>query len=235
MSLLPRTWSITLDGGGIKNPYADSTSAPFRLRQKRFFAFVMPMIDAIIADKGKCRIIDVGGTEQYWEICRPSLISRNVEIHLVNLREESTSGPQFVSHVADAANLSRFDDMSFDLAHSNSVIEHLESWSRMCSMADNIRRLASKYFIQTPYFWFPFEPHFRTPFFHWLPDQIRYRLVMRRRLGFYERQTTVADAMRTVEDAHLLDRRQLAALFPDARIESERLMGLTKSLMAIRG
>ena len=39
---------------------------------------------------------------------------------------------------------------------------------------------------------------------------------------------------RFLDDLHLLDRRELAALFPDATIRVERFLGLEKSLLAIR-
>jgi hypothetical protein len=37
-----------------------------------------------------------------------------------------------------------------------------------------------------------------------------------------------------VQFCHLIDRRQFAALFPDAIIENEKFLGLTKSFTAIR-
>ncbi|MGD9925245.1 MAG: SAM-dependent methyltransferase, partial [Pseudorhodoplanes sp.] len=53
----------------LKNPYADSSSLPFRFRQKRF-AHVRELIDGIIAAKGSCRILDVGGETVYWNIAK---------------------------------------------------------------------------------------------------------------------------------------------------------------------
>jgi hypothetical protein len=123
---------------------------------------------------------------------------------------------------------------TFDLVHSNSTIEHVGPWLQMLKAAAEITRLANAYYVQTPNFWFPVEPHFRAPLLHFLPE-LRARLVMRVRLGFAEtRSETMSDAMLQVQDARLLDRRQLAALFPDAEILDERFFGLTKSLIAIR-
>ena len=57
---------------------------------------------------------------------------------------------------------------------------------------------------------------------------------MQRTLGFWPRQTDVGEAMKWIQMAVLLDKRQLQHLFPDARIVAERFFGLTKSLYAIR-
>jgi hypothetical protein len=144
------------------------------------------------------------------------------------------SGGQFHSLTGDASDLGDLDDMSYDLVHSNSVIEHVGSWDRMMRMAANVRRLAPRYYVQTPNFWFPLEPHFRAPFFHWLPEQIRYRIYMHRSLGFRGRAPSVDAAMRSIQGACLIDQAQMRALFPDAQIKRERFCLMTKSWMAIR-
>jgi hypothetical protein len=72
-------------------------------------------------------------------------------------------------------------------------------------LASNVRRLAPAYFVQTPYFWFPIEPHFRFPFFHRLPESWRYRLIMMRDLGYIRKASSVSDAVRRVQSAILLD------------------------------
>jgi hypothetical protein len=215
------------------NPYDTRQSLPFRFRSARF-AVVRELIDATLAAKGKARIIDIGGTEQYWKIAGDYLDNKPVEIHLVNLAKADVSGGPFVSHAGDATRLDAFDDMSFDIVHSNSVIEHVGSWANQRAMAANVRRLAPVYYLQTPNFWFPLEPHFRTIGWHWLPQQLRYRLLMQRSFGFRHKAATVEAAMESVEGCALLDRRQMQALFPDAEIRDERVMGIAKSLMAVR-
>ena len=35
-----------------------------------------------------------------------------------------------------------------------------------------MRRVAKQYYVQTPYKWFPIEPHFLTPLVHYLPKPI---------------------------------------------------------------
>ena len=208
-------------------------SLPFRFRQKRFRK-IAEIIDCILDKQGSCRILDVGGTEQYWSIAKDYINEHNVHITLLNLDAPSVSSPKFSSQKGDATHLDRLPDKSFDLVHSNSVIEHVGGWVAMSSMAGHIRRLAPKYFVQTPNFWFPFEPHVRLPVFHWLPEQVRFRILMSIDTGFAERRQTVDHAMRDVQNMALLDRRQFATLFPDAEVHVERFLYLAKSLMAIR-
>jgi hypothetical protein len=128
----------------------------------------------------------------------------------------------------------QFADNSFDLTHSNSIIEHVGGWERMEAFARESRRLAPFCYLQTPYFWFPVEPHFLAPFYHWLPESWRAKILLRMRLGHYGPAADMGEAMRTIRQAILLDRAQLASLMPGARIEFEWLGPFPKSLIAIR-
>ena len=103
----------------------------------------------------------------------------------------------------------------------------------MCSMAKEVRRLAQRYFVQTPYYWFPIEPHARFLALHWMPEALRYRIVMKRTCGYWQRKDDLGEAMKTIQSAVLLDKRQMAYLFPEATIISEKFCGLTKSLIAV--
>jgi hypothetical protein len=101
-------------------------------------------------------------------------------------------------------------------------------------MAAEIRRLAPHYYVQTPNFGFPIEPHFRMPFFHWLPETMRASMLLRwRKIGF-RRAETLERAMALVQEIHLLTGRHMAHLFPDAKIRRERVGPFVKSLIAIR-
>lgn len=221
----------------VERVYRSGRSYSFRARQRRF-EILRPMIERIIVEKGACRIADLGGTTYYWDIAKPFIDEAPVEIHLINLApdvpERTFARAPFVVRQGDVCALDDVGDNSFDLVHSNSVIEHVGTWSNMMRMAENVRRLAPSYFVQTPYFWFPIEPHFRFPCFHYLPEQIRFRLLMRFNLGFGGRRRDVDAAMQAVQSATLVDETQMKMLFPDARIARERFGPLTKSLMAVR-
>ena len=204
-----------------------------RFRQNRLNRF-LAVVDDVIATKGTCRILDVGGKAAYWLGLEPLWRDRKCHITLVNLESETVPDERFSSVAGDACDLGQFDASQFDLVHSNSVIEHVGLWRDQWKMAQEIRRVAPRYFVQTPNYWFPVEPHLRMPVMHWLPEPWRVAIVMRRACGFYPRARSADEARRILDDAHLIDARAMAELFPDATIERERFAGFTKSLIAIR-
>lgn len=203
-----------------------------RFRTARFRRF-LAMVDAVLARQGTCRIIDLGGTPAYWSAFDQDLGARNVSITVINLLPQVSSSDRIICITGDATALVDHASMSFDIVHSNSVIEHVGSWDRMKAFAHEVCRLAPAFFVQTPNRWFPFDPHSRTPFFHWLPVGMRVALLMRRRCGFYPRAACREEALRHVYDADALSRAQLRQLFPEAGIEAERLCGMAKSWMAV--
>jgi hypothetical protein len=120
------------------------------------------------------------------------------------------------------------------LAHSNSVIEHLGGWDSMSKFAAQTRRVAPHYYVQTPAFWFPIEPHFGVPFFHWLPESTRMALVQRWQIGKGPKADNMDHAAVLINYYRLLDRAQFSHFFPDAEIKLEKFVGLTKSFVALK-
>ena len=216
--------------------YDNQKSPAAKLRRKRI-APLLKMIESIHENKGSVSIIDLGGTKSYWGIISSQYLSdHNVNITIVNLpgsaMPEDHAPFRFIE--ADACNLTRFDDKSFDIAHSNSVVEHVGDWGRMVKFAEELNRVSKCYFVQTPNYWFPIEPHFMTPFFHWLPKPTRLWLVSHFQLGHFRKAISIDEAVRCVESARLLNKKMLQALFADASIVTERLFFLPKSFVAIR-
>lgn len=204
-----------------------------RARARRIIA----MITRIHAEKGAVNIIDLGGEANYWNLFdRAFLEASKVRITLVNPGGiDEVADPRLFTIIdGDACALPQYDDHAFDLAHSNSVIEHVGDWTRMEAFAAECRRLALRYYVQTPYFWFPVEPHFSAPFFHWRSEQSRARALLKRRHGFSQKAPDMGAAMRDVQHARLLDKAQFRFLYPDAAHYDEVVAGLTKSLIAVR-
>lgn len=214
-------------------PDIDPHSSKNQFRERRFSWF-LDLLPQLGAPDQPLKILDVGGTMDFWTPRLARLPDRPLAITLLNISQTPVSDPRFVSLAGDARDLSRFADDAFDVVHSNSVIEHVGLWRDMMAMANEVRRVAPAHFVQTPYFWFPVEPHCRTPLFHWLPHPWRLSLIMRFTLGYWPKADTVDQGMREIEDAMLLDRKMMAALFPDSQIRNETFYGLTKSIVAIR-
>jgi SAM-dependent methyltransferase len=197
-----------------------------RFRRRRFALF-----ESLIAGlEPPIRILDVGGTPSFWE--NRGFVSRpNVSIVLVNLFAQETGHPSLRAFVGDAADLTGFPDRSFDVAFSNSVIEHLETFERQLRMASEIRRVAERYFVQTPNQRFPLEPHFLIPGFQFLPIRVRAALLRRFDLGHRPRQPDQAAAEATVREIRLMTGRELREAFPGGTLWRERFLGLTKSFV----
>lgn len=198
---------------------------------------LLSMIVQTFRDVGHVDIIDVGGTRLYWDIAPVGFLENHkVNITVVNLPgDKPPADDETFSFVeADGCDLSRFGDKSFHIAHSNSVIEHVGDWSRQRRFAAEISRVAEKYFVQTPNYWFALEPHCMMPFFQWLPKPVRVRLVMAFSLGSWPKAASVDEAVTIVESARLLNRSMVRALFNEAKVYTEWFMLLPKSFIAVK-
>jgi hypothetical protein len=216
--------------GNYHNP--GSIGSKLRRRRSRPLSEI---IERTYERKGCCSILDLGGTETYWNIFEDGFLrDRRCEIVLLNRTSQASSRPGLFRSVAGDACAVEAENDTFDIVHSNSVIEHVGDWSRARAFSAEVRRLAPSYFVQTPNFWFPWEPHFGFLFFQCLPFPLRVSLLMRRKQGFFKRCETLDAAIESVESARLLTGRMMRSLFPDARIVRERFLGLTKSFIAVR-
>ena len=204
-----------------------------RFRRKRFQLF-LKVAHEIAPGRKTIEVADIGGAMDYWEGVRDLWGHLPLRITIFNIGEQAPDQGPYKFRIGDACDLSEIVDNTFDLVHSNSVIEHVGHWTQIEAMAREIRRLAPRYFIQTPNFGFPLEPHFRTLFFQWYPEVVRAGMLLRKSRGFYSAAKTMEDAMQAIQSVNLLTAGQMLHLFPDARLEREKLFGLTKSLISIR-
>lgn len=204
----------------------DEGSVAERRRSRRWewFMETFPEVESM-------SVIDVGGTVEAWGRApiRPG------SLHVVNLEPETADVPAWVNvDQADACNLpSRISEGRYDLVYSNSVIEHVGGYLQKQRFADAIHKLADRHWVQTPYRYFPIELHWIFPGFQFLPLSARARISQHWPLG----HTPARSFKEGIEQAlgiELLSQTEMAFYFPHSVIRSERILGLAKSLIAIK-
>lgn len=196
-------------------------------RMKRFESALRP------ADWDK--IIDIGGTSEIWRytLSRPSIL-------LVNLTLPAdchVSDGRWEAEVGDGCCL-RYPDNAFDIAFSNSVIEHVGDYERQRKFAEEIRRVGRRVWVQTPARCFPVEPHYLTLFIHWLPKRWQKSLLPFGSVhGWLDilSSKTRETICGMVDEIRLLSKAEMEELFPDCQILTERVLFWPKAYVAIRG
>lgn len=184
-------------------------------------------------DLAQMSVIDLGGTVTTWQ--RAPV--RPARVHIVNLTGKPPGDIPDWAEVdkADACALPKhIAGRRYDLVYSNSVIEHVGGHDRRARFAENIHALADAHWVQTPYRYFPVEPHWLFPGMQFMPVRARITIARHWFLG-HTRHTDIRRATRIVLSTELLDLTQMRHYFPDSRIKIERYAGLPKSLIAIRG
>ena len=215
----------------------DPKSVSYGFRKRRFL-LIEKLIRTILAEREVARILDIGGTTRYWEMLDPALRPQ-VRLTVLNRQREldlhraENLGIAAEEVTGDGCDMPQFADGAFDLAHSNSVIEHVGSYANMIRFAAETRRVGRAYYVQTPYLWFPIEPHYRVPFLHWLPDAYRIKLHSSMNLG-YARRCDYLEAMNRADRVRIVDKALMRALFPDGELVRERYMLMTKSITCLR-
>lgn len=178
--------------------------------------------------KNSTRIIDIGGTPFNW-----SLIPIKPDILIVNIFYPKSKLPDYKYIVADGKNLP-FKDFSFDIAYSNSVIEHLYTKNNQVNFSDEIRRVGKQYYVQTPNKKFPVEPHYLTLFIHYFTRQLQKKLLRYLSVWGWITKPSKAQINKLVDEINLLSADEMKVLFPDATISFEKALFLNKSIIAIR-
>jgi hypothetical protein len=209
---------------------SDPASFSNHMRTQRFRLF-----ERLTADLPRpLRVLDVGGTNQFWEQ-RGWADRDDVSITTLNLFREERVHRNIHPEVGDATDLREHEDGAFDVVFSNSVIEHLFTFEQQAAMAREVQRVGRAYWVQTPNFWFPVEPHFLVPAWHWMPRAARIELIRRRRCGWRGPCPDPVQARAAVDEIRLMRRRELATLFPEATLRPERFKGLVKSWIVLGG
>lgn len=188
-----------------------------RRRRKKFLALFPPAKFA--------SLIDLGGLVKEWA-------DDPRRVTVVNLMPQDSSHCEVI--VGDGRHTD-FTDRAFDLAYSNSTIEHVGSWDDQKALADEIRRIGKAVYCQTPNKWFPIEVHYLTFFLHWYPQLLRNYFIARFLTGWgWLVKPDRKEVERYANSVNLLSVSGMRQLFPDCRVEREKFLWMTKSFVAIR-
>jgi len=212
----------------VDNTNSHSYAARARQERFRFFHSLQASLPR------PYHILDVGGTQRFWEVAG-FVDEPGVSITIYNLKPPQIDRPGFHARWGDACDMVAFADGQFDVIFSNSVIEHVGTFDQQRRMADEVRRVGRRYFVQTPNYYFPLEPHFLVPGFQWLPVETRAWLLHHFNLGWFKRRATIEEARHEVGTIRLLRRKELVALFPEAELYYEKALGLVKSFVVYAG
>lgn len=209
----------------------DLYSRIFRIWRARRFELFLRTIQPRSTDV----LLDVGGYPWGWESA-PRIVAR---IDTLNIAPVAWNPPDPPANpirmlVGDGRKLD-CPDGAYDIVYSNSVIEHVGSHADQRAFAAEMRRAGRALWCQTPARECFFEPHYLTPFVHWLPRWLQKRLVRWCTVWGWMTRPGRAEVERMVNEIRLLTSAEMRALFPDCEIRRERLLGLfTKSYIAVR-
>jgi hypothetical protein len=176
-------------------------------------------------------VMDLGGTVEAW--LRAPV--RPASVHVINLEPQPDEVPDWIrADQADACDLpDRVASGSYDLVFSNSVIEHVGGHSQRIRFAEAVHKLADRHWVQTPYRYFPVEPHWLFPGFQFLPVTVRAGLSQRWPFVHSPSQDR-QQGLRAVMAVELLSRTEFAFYFPHSTIRYEHMLGAVKSLIATK-
>jgi hypothetical protein len=131
--------------------------------------------------------------------------------------------------------MEHISDKKYDVVFSNSVIEHVGSWSDQTDFAREVRRVGKKLWVQTPARECPFEPHYLAPFMHWLPKQLQKKLIRWCSVYGLLQHPSPAEVEQMVDSIRLLTKMEMQTLFPDCEVLEEKLLFfIPKSYIAVR-
>lgn len=216
MSLHSLRWKI------IDAP--DSLGGKRRARRWQWLVETFPDLD-------RMTVLDLGGSLSTWE--RAPV--RAEHVHVVNISPPPAEVPAWAEvDRGDACALpAHIANRRYDLVFSNSVIEHVGGHERRLRFAESVRARSDRHWVQTPYRYFPIEPHWLVPGLQFLPVALRHRIAHRWPLVYTPGRPREA-VLSTVLWTELIDKTQMRIYFPESELRSERVAGLTKSMIAVK-
>ena len=209
--------------------YHDVYARIFKIwRRKRLALFVR-----LVSPKLDQRLLDVGGSPAFWT--EYPVIFGGIDVLNIHPFEGAQNLEYHIQTCCGDGCALQFADKSYDIAFSNSVIEHVGAWVKQQAFAKEMRRVGKCVWIQTPAFGCPVEPHYLLPFVHWLPKNIRKKIIRWLSPRFWMQRPSESEITDMLETTRLLTKREMRTLFPDCEIYTEHLLGfIPKSYIAVR-
>ncbi len=194
-------------------------------RTQRFETFVH-----LVQPPEGARILDLGGLPSMWRLMphsyRVTLVNLPGSMDAEDMAEVQKLPGQLTALEGDATDLKgMFGDGEFDVAYSNSVIEHVGDDAKQLAFAQEAQRLGRGYWVQTPSPWFPIEAHTGVPFYWQRSETAREKLQQ-------QWSEELPDWTEMVRGTRVLGRDRLKALFPQAQFYTERKFFIDKSNVA---
>ncbi len=217
----------------VKSNIGDSCSTgslAARARWRRWELFLHHFPD--LADM--C-VLDLGGYARGWAHVTPRP-RRVVTLNLDRDCDGADTGPGIEVVQGDACTPpTSLMSESFDLVYSNSLIEHVGGYFRRCQFSDVVHAAADRHWVQTPYRYFPLEPHWLFPLFQFLTPTARAWVAERWSLAHEFRPGRAhAEVVDWVLSVELLSQHEFRHLFSSSTVMFERIAGLPKSMIAVR-
>lgn len=178
------------------------------------------------------RILDVGGTPEFW--IQVPIKSTIIILNLHILPDAEKYSNRFELIVGDGCKLDFVSNQEFDIVFSNSVIEHVGSREKQMEFAREILRVGKGYWVQTPAWVFPIEPHLMGLFIHWFPRAWQKHLVRHFTLWGLVTKPSQARVEEVLDGIRLINYREFRDFFPDSTIIVERWMSLPKAYIAYK-
>ena len=180
-------------------------------------------------------VLDLGGVPGFWLTApkRPEhLVCVNLDPKISVSKTRGGHDPQLEWIRCVQADACTYRGPQADLVVSNSLIEHVGGVGPREALAATIREHSESYWVQTPYRYFPIEPHWMFPGMQFLP--LRARQVVARRHWSVGTRYSKEYADHEAAWTELIGATEMRQLFPDSEIWPEKLAGFTKSIVAIR-
>lgn len=174
------------------------------------------------------RVLDLGGTTVSWSV----LGLRPASVTIVNLDHDGKAPCEPWMKMVDA-DACEGGFGQYDLVFSNSLMEHLGGHARRQQFANVVRESAPAWWIQTPYRYFPIEPHWVFPGMQFLPFRMRVMICQHWSMLDMPACKDANEAADLVASTELISATEMRTYFPTSEIWFERIAGIPKSLVAI--